>query len=61
MRFPSVIDMHMAGNQHQRHMYVCVSDVTKIYHFTPIGGASGEQEYPAKAPEIIVLTFTKAK
>ena len=67
MRFPSVIDMHMAGNQRQRH--VCVSDITKlrliyanvIYHFAPMGGVSDEQEYPTKALEIIVLTLTKAK
>ena len=44
--------------------HVCVSDVTKkvnvVYHFAPMGGASREQEYPAKALEIIVLTLTMA-
>ena len=43
---------------------VCVSDVTKlhvIYHFAPMGGVSGEHEYPAKVLEIIVLTLTTAK
>ena len=56
--------MHMAGNQRQRHMFVQVTsqNYTKvIYHFAPMGGVSGEQEYPAEALEIIVLTLTKAK
>ena len=64
MRFPSVIDMHMAGNQGQRHMFLSATSqkyANVIYHFAPMGGVSDEKEYPAKALEIIVLTLTKAK
>ena len=64
MRFPSVIDMHMVGNQGQRHMFVLASSqnyTNVIYHFAPMGGVSGEQECPAKSLEIILLTLTKAK
>ena len=64
MRFPSVIDMHLAGNQCQRHMFLLATSLNYanvIYHFAPMGGDSGEQEYPAKALEIIVLILTKAK
>ena len=53
--------MHMAGNQRQRHMFVLATSqnyADVIYHF---GGVSGEQEYPAKALEKIVLALTKAK
>ena len=64
MRFPSVIDMHMAGNQCQRHMFVYATSqnyANVIYHFVPMGGVSGELDNPAKMLEIIVLASTKAK
>ena len=54
----------MAGNQRRRNMFVYATSknyANVIYHFAPMGGVSGEQEYPAKALEIIVLTLTKAK
>ena len=62
MRFPSAIDMHMAGKQCQRHMFATSQNYANvIYHLAPMGRVSGEQEYPAKALEIIVLTLTRAK
>ena len=43
----------------------CVRDVTKLrlryLPFRANGRSFGEQEYPAKALEIIVLTLTKTK
>ena len=64
MRFPSVIVMHMAGNQRQRNMFVLATSqnyANVIHHFAPMDGVSDEQEYPAKAMEIIVLTLAKSK
>ena len=64
MRFPSVIDMQMMRDQRKRHKFVYATSrscVNVICHFAPMGGASREQEYPAKALEIIVLTLTMAK
>ena len=67
MSFSSVIDMHMAGNQRQRHMFVKATSQNYAYihhyihHLAPMGSVSGEQEYPANALEIIVLALTKAK
>ena len=51
IRFPSVIDMHMAGDQCRRHMFVKATSqnyVNVIHRFAPMGGASREQEYPPK-------------
>ena len=48
----------MAGDQCRRHMVLQATsqnNVNVIYRFAPMGGASREQEYPAKALEIIVL------
>ena len=62
MGFSSGIDMQLAWPQSQRHMFVKASsrnNVNVVYH-SPMGGASREQEYPAKALEIIVLTLTMA-
>ena len=59
-----MIDMHMAGNQRQRNMFVLATSqnyANVIYDFAPMGGVSDEQVYPSKALEIIVLTLTKAK
>ena len=56
--------MHMAGNQRKRNMFVYATSqnyANVIYHFAPMGGVLGEQEYPAKALEIINLTLAQAK
>ena len=61
MGFSSGIDMQTAWPQ--SHMFVeatSLNNVNVAYHFAPMGGASREQEYPAKALEIIVLTLTMA-
>ena len=63
MGFSSGIDMQTAWPQSERHMFVLATSQNKVnvvYHFAPMGGASREQEYPAKALEIIVLTLTMA-
>ena len=60
MGFSSGIDMQTAWPQSQCHMFVKATsrnNVNVVYRFAPMGGASREQEYPAKALEIIVLTF----
>ena len=61
MRFPSVIDIQMARPQSQRHIFVLARSrnyVNVVHRFAPMGGALHEQESPAKALEIIVLTLT---
>ena len=56
--------MQMVRDQRKRDKFVYATSrncVNVIYHFAQMGGASREQEYPAKALEIIVLTLTMAK
>ena len=63
MGFSSGIDMQTTWPQSQRHMFVKATsrnNVNVVYHFAPMGGASREQKYPAKALVIIVLTLTMA-